>query len=325
MNSFPEPRRIHPFTLWIPIIVIMGGIVVAYNYFVKLSMEKRMPRPPVLSRLEKNLTLQERSGQTVELKELKGKVIVACWVYTHCPRGCAGVVTSMLRLYKEFENDPDVRFLSVSVDPDDHPADLKKFADGLGIDSDKWWFVNGPKDVLRSYMTRYFSFTAVQDIPEAERASPGDKFLHDFRVALVDREGQVRGLYDISSADPAFSQMHNDRIRHDMKLMLAETRTSANWIMGLVLLIVMAISVVSLLIMAFKNPPGSNPVAESPSTGPEVQTQGETTAAGLEHVTCPWCGSHLEKWQGKCPSCNGPIAPPNGRRPDSGSPALPLS
>lgn len=263
MSNPPEPRRINPLTLWIPIIVIVCGVVVAYNYFVKLSLEQRVSRPPVLSRLEKNLTLQERSGKTVELKELKGKVIIACWVYTHCPRGCAGVVTSMLRLYKEFENNPDVRFLSVSVDPDDGPERLKAFADGLEIQGDKWWFVNGPRDVLRSYMTRYFSFNAVQDIPEDKRMSPDDKFMHDMRVALVDKEGQVRGLYDISSADPAFSEIHNDKIRADMEHVLSETRSSANVVMGVILLSVMGVAVLSLLVMAWKRPPGRHIEAAS--------------------------------------------------------------
>ncbi|RBP47508.1 cytochrome oxidase Cu insertion factor (SCO1/SenC/PrrC family) [Roseimicrobium gellanilyticum] len=262
-----ETRRIHPLTIWIPIIAIVGGIVVAYSYLVKLSMEKRQDRLPVLSRLEKDLTLVERSGKTVELSQLKGKVIVACWVYTHCPRGCAGVVSAMLDVHKDYENNPDVHFLSVSVDPDDGAEQLKTFADGLKIGGDNWWFVNGPKDVLRSYMTRYFGFMAVQDIPEKDRLSPADKYMHDMKVALVDKQGRVRGHYDISNPDPQQNEFINAKFREDMKRVLAETQSSNNMAMGIILLSVMGISVLSLLIMAWKRPPG-RPAPSDPATAP---------------------------------------------------------
>src|SRR4051794_22967617 len=101
------PRTIHPLSIWIPIIIMALGLVIFWNYLVKVQRDKDTPSLPKLSRLENNLVLTERSGKTVELKELKGKVLVACWVYTHCPRGCPGVVGEMLRLYKDVGSDPN--------------------------------------------------------------------------------------------------------------------------------------------------------------------------------------------------------------------------
>lgn len=262
MSTPPSPRPINPLTLWIPILAIVGGVVVGFNYLTKLSLEKKSPKLPVLTRVEKNLTLVERSGKQVELKELKGKVLVVCWVYTHCPKGCAGVVSSMLNVYNDVGSNPDVHFLSVSVDPDDSPERLKAFADGLQIKGDNWWFVNGPKDVLRSSMTRYFGFTAVEDIPVEKRFSPDDKFNHDFRVALVDRLGQVRGMYDIGSADPDMKAFFNEKIRKDIDTVLKPVDTSANWTMGIVLLSVMGVSVISLIWMAVSSRTVQKPAAQ---------------------------------------------------------------
>jgi cytochrome oxidase Cu insertion factor (SCO1/SenC/PrrC family) len=180
-------------------------------------------RLPYLSRLEKNMTFIERSGKQVELKELKGKTIVACWVFTRCPRGCTGVAGEMKKLYDELKDNPDIHFLSVSVDPDDTPEDLKRFADGLGLEEDdRWWFVNGPKKEVRSAMVRYFGFNEVQDIPEADRMSPDDKFLHDMRVAVVDSGGHVRGFYGIANPDPEYAKFFQKRIRKDIRTLLSE-------------------------------------------------------------------------------------------------------
>src|SRR5688500_8225094 len=81
----PAKRPLHPLSIWIPVILISLGLVVFWNYMVKLQADQMKPRLPILSRLEKNFTFTERSGQEVELKELQGKIILACWVFTKCP------------------------------------------------------------------------------------------------------------------------------------------------------------------------------------------------------------------------------------------------
>lgn len=223
------PQGINPLTVWVPIIVIVCGIVIGWNYMVSQIKKEREEsagmveqRLPMLSRLEKNIGFVERNGQKVELASLKGKIIVACWVYTHCPRGCSGVVGELLSLHNDLEANPDVHFLSVSVDPADGPERLSKFAEGLKIKGDNWWFVNGETKEVRSYMTRYFGFQGVQDVPEKDRLSPDDKYIHDMKVALVDHKGHVRGMYDVASFDPEFKTFWKEKIRKDIGTLLKD-------------------------------------------------------------------------------------------------------
>ena len=234
MSTPPPPaseslQRINPLTIWIPIIVIACGVVIGWNYMVMQMKKEREvaadlveERLPMLSRLEKNIGFVERSGEKVELAALKGKIIVACWVYTHCPRGCSGVVGELLSLHNDLDANPDVHFLSVSVDPADGPEQLKNFADGLKITGKNWWFVNGDTKELRSYMTRYFGFQGVQDVPEKDRLSPDDKYIHDMKVALVDHKGHVRGMYDVASFDPEYKAFWKDKIRKDIATLLKD-------------------------------------------------------------------------------------------------------
>jgi len=222
----PAKQPLNPLSIWIPVILIALGLVVFWNYLNKLKHEQLTPRLPILSRLEKNFTFTDQNAQQVELQQAKGKIIVACWVFTRCPRGCPGVVAEMRKLYLELggEANADIQFISASVDPDDKPEDLNKFMENFKIQGKNWWFVTGPKDDLRHYMTKYFGFQQVQDVPEAERLTPDDKFLHDMKVALVDHRGHVRGLYDISSPDPEFAKFFQDKIRTDIKTLLEEKK-----------------------------------------------------------------------------------------------------
>ena len=218
------PKSVNPWTIWIPIIIIMLGAVVFYNYLVQQSMKKEKDRPPMLGRLENDLELTERSGKTVHLHDLKGKIIVAGYVYTRCPRGCALVVSKMKKLHEEFGDESGLQFLSFTVDPDDTPQIMSEFATRFGITKDNWWFVNGPKDIVRNYLTFQFKFAGVKEIPEAERLNPDDKFIHDMKVALVDHKGNIRGHYDIANMDPEFEGFWQEKIRKDLRHLIAEQK-----------------------------------------------------------------------------------------------------
>ncbi len=181
MQPVEPPKPVNPWTIWIPVILIALGSVVLYNYLViqSLNKQKADDRPPYLGRLEKDIDLTERSGKAVKLSELKGKVLVAGYVYTRCPRGCAMVVAKMKELHDEFGSDPGLQFLSFTVDPDDTPQIMSEFAKRFGIAAENWWFLNGPKKETRDYLTFQFKFAGVQEIPVKELLNTDDKYLHD--------------------------------------------------------------------------------------------------------------------------------------------------
>jgi cytochrome oxidase Cu insertion factor (SCO1/SenC/PrrC family) len=226
MNDSPPKAKLSPWTIWVPVIIAVLGLVVFYNYLIYRSrIDNDVNRPAILGRLEKDLELTERSGKTVHLEDLKGKVLVISWVFTRCPRGCAAVIAKLKKLQAEFANEPGLQFVSFTLDADDTPAMMKKFADGLGIKEDaNWWFVNGEKDAVRKFMTSQAQFRPVQDMPEADRLSPDDKYIHDLRVAVIDHLGHVRSLADILNPDPEFAKFWDEKLRKDLHYLLNEQK-----------------------------------------------------------------------------------------------------
>ena len=228
MNEPPAKAPLHPLSIWAPIIIAVLGIVVFYNYLIYRSrIDNDVNRPAILGRLEKDLELTERSGKKVHLEELKGKVLVISWVFTRCPRGCAAVIAKLKKLHEEYASEPNVHFISFTLDADDTPEMMKKFASGLGIKDDaNWWFVNGEKDAVRKFMTSQVQFRPVQDMPEKDRLSPEDKYIHDLRVAVIDHLGHVRGLEDILNPDPEFAKFWDEKLRKDLRYLLNEQKKS---------------------------------------------------------------------------------------------------
>ena len=227
MTASPPPSKsINPWTLWVPVIMIALAGVITYNWLAYLELKAREEqdgRPPYIKRAEGDLILTERDGRTVRLSELRGKVILAAWVFTRCPRGCAGVVAKMKKLSEEYANRDDVHFIAFALDPEDTPEMLSAFAGQAGIAKEApWWLVNGDPEKVRSFMTRQLGFRPVQTMPEKDRLSPEDKYMHDLRVALIDHQGNVRRLADLVNADPEVAGYWDTQLRRDLDYVLKE-------------------------------------------------------------------------------------------------------
>lgn len=229
-ESETQDRRIQPWTLWVPVIMIALAGVITYNWLAYLELkarEEQAGRPPFIHRAEGDLILTERDGSTVRLSELRGKVILASWVFTRCPRGCAGVVAKMKKLSEEYAGRQDVHFIAFALDPEDTPEMLSAFADQVGIPNGAaFWFVNGDPVKVREFMTRQLKFRPVQEMPEKDRLSPEDKYMHDLRVSLIDHQGNVRRLADLVNADPEVAGYWDKQLRQDIEYVLNEKAKS---------------------------------------------------------------------------------------------------
>ncbi len=224
MSEPTAKPSIHPLTIWVPIIIMALGVVVFYNYAVTQSLKEEKDRPAYLTRLEKDLDgLKERSGKDVKLSDVKGKVLLLAHVYTTCPVGCSQIVAEMKDLYDEFvPTHAGLHFVSFAIDPNDGPERLKFFAEANDITQDNWWFVNGDQAKIRTYLSRVVKFYEVKEKPKDKQTSEVDKYDHDMRIALVDHEGHLRGMYDVMSPDPEFRAFAKKKIRRDLAYLLAQ-------------------------------------------------------------------------------------------------------
>ncbi len=126
-------------------------------------------------------------------QDTKGKVYIASYFFTTCKGICPKMNNHLKEVYDALHNDPDFLLLSHTCDPEtDSVAQLKKYADSLGIDTQKWIFLTGRKDSL--YYTARISYTI--DDPANNLTSVEDDFLHTQFWALVDRNGDVKKIYD---------------------------------------------------------------------------------------------------------------------------------
>lgn len=140
-----------------------------------------------------------------------GKVYLADFFFTTCPTICPGMQRQMLRVYKQYEANPRVAFLSHTIDPDhDTLPVLREYAERLGVtNAQQWHFATAPRDTIFALARQYM--VAAQLDPTA----PGGA-VHSGAFVLVDPQHHIRGMYD--GTQPA----EVDRLLEELPLLLAE-------------------------------------------------------------------------------------------------------
>lgn len=134
--------------------------------------------------LNQDSVMIDQSGYT-------GKIYVADFFFTTCLGICPLMTEGMIRVHKQYLDNPDFMIISHTVDPEhDRPAVLKRYAENRDIDTKKWNFVTGTKKEIYD-LARY---SYLVDASQGDNG-PGD-FVHTENFALVDREGRIRGYYD---------------------------------------------------------------------------------------------------------------------------------
>jgi cytochrome oxidase Cu insertion factor (SCO1/SenC/PrrC family) len=158
-----------------------------------------------------DFSLTERSGQPVRLAQLQGRVWIADFFYTTCTGPCPMLTSRFSDLQKALAGQPDVRFVSISSDPEkDTPAVLQKYAEHFNA-GDRWLFLTGDKKSIYDLANQGFKLSLVED-----KANAAEPIIHSTKLVLVDRNGTVRGVYD------GLSEQGKGKLLHDLHLLLKE-------------------------------------------------------------------------------------------------------
>lgn len=121
-----------------------------------------------------------QDNETIELKDLKGDILVVVMIYTTCKAACPRLVADMRSIHDKVNNG-SVKYILVSIDPEtDTPERLRAFSIENQMDTEEWTFLQGSVDDVREFS----NVLAVK----YKQISPLD-FSHSNIISLFDTEG----------------------------------------------------------------------------------------------------------------------------------------
>jgi protein SCO1/2 len=186
-------------------VVIIMSLVFGTGFFLLLySLNNRDEEPatensppqlisPDHPRQLVNFSLIDCTGRTVTRSELSGKFLVVDFLSTSCSLTCPVVNQHMAQIQQLTTNRPDVKLVSLTVDPrDDTVSVLAKYGQRFGADTNRWFLLTGDKTTLYGLIANSF---LAQDLDDPFSYMPGN-FSHTERIALVDSHGDLHGYFD---------------------------------------------------------------------------------------------------------------------------------
>lgn len=135
------------------------------------------------------LIAQDGGGFSSEA--LAGKVCVVNFFFTSCPSICPRMMRHTQSVYELYRNDPQVVFVSFTVDPKRDDAErLARYADGLNAHVGQWKFLTGEKKTIY-HIARHGVFLSTMEGNGGEH-----DFIHSENLVLLDGAGRIRGYYN---------------------------------------------------------------------------------------------------------------------------------
>lgn len=126
-----------------------------------------------------------QNGKDIELKSLRGNVLVMVMIYTSCKAACPRLVADMRDIESKLEKSTkqNVKLILVSIDPKtDTPERLKTFAIANQMEKDPWIFLRSSEENTRE-------FAAVLAV-NYKQISPID-FSHSNIISVFNPEGEL--------------------------------------------------------------------------------------------------------------------------------------
>jgi protein SCO1 len=139
-----------------------------------------------------SFTFTDQNNQPFGLKDLKGKVWVADFIFTRCADVCPPMTANMAKLQRMAKEEGlEVEFVSFSVDPEnDHPEQLKAYIEKFDADTRHWHLLTGyTQQEIEAFAQKNFK-TIVQ------KPANQSQVIHGTSFYLVDQKGKVVQYYN---------------------------------------------------------------------------------------------------------------------------------
>ncbi len=173
---------------------LMSSLALAAVGFATLPARAEATNPSIkIGKKVPNFALTDQFGKTIELQNLKGKVVLVTFLYTQCPfpEKCP-MLAEKLGKTRDIIDTIDgsktkFHVLSITLDPKkDTPEYLRSYAQGNDRAEPNWSFLTGkPSDIAKvAALFGMVYWTEKNGVIE-----------HNMRTALIDSDGKLAKLF----------------------------------------------------------------------------------------------------------------------------------
>ncbi len=172
---------------------IIGGLVFLVLAITTLTLIAKVTKPqgdadlPLIWHAPE-FSLNNQHAELITTDALYGHVWIANFFFTKCTSACPMMTSKMVILQNQIKN-PNVRFVSFSVDPaHDTTADLAKYAQSWNAQEQRWLLLQTQTESLADITKRL-------QVSVKATGNKADPISHSSTFFLFDQKGMLRGRY----------------------------------------------------------------------------------------------------------------------------------
>lgn len=152
-----------------------------------------------------DFSFTELNSEPFGIENLQGRISLVDFIFTRSQTSCPVMAISMGDIYRKFELEKQIQFVSITVDPEHDSLEvLREYAASIGVIDDRWRFLRAPVEDVEKLSEGLM--LPVENLPAG----------HSTSFVLVDKLGRIRGMYDGLNADEM------DELSLDLRRLLRE-------------------------------------------------------------------------------------------------------
>lgn len=155
-------------------------------------------------------SLVNQNADTVDFYADTVKISIVNFFYTRCGENCDEILKEMARVRDRFKDNKLLRFISISVDPEDKPNALQDYAAKYAAEAPQWNFLSGDTAVVYPAARQGFLVDALND------STKTGNFIYSPLIILIDPQKRIRGYYN-----PKVKE-ERDKLMDEIKVLIVE-------------------------------------------------------------------------------------------------------
>ncbi len=182
-----------------------------WNHYTRIREAKALGLTLAIKVPEFTLTGQD--GTDFRWAQARGKIVVADFIYTRCALSCPTLTLSMAKLQAQFPALPRASnsFPSAWTPSTTGPRSWRPMPNPIGVDPANWAFLTGTQEQINDLIENGFDLP-VEALDVDEPSGKTVDIPHSSAVALVDRQGVMRAVYEGSGRGQLGSSSAGHRI-----------------------------------------------------------------------------------------------------------------
>ncbi len=130
--------------------------------------------------------LYNQHGKKITWQDFDSSIVIANIFFASCPEVCPEMNKQVQVIAEEYINEPQVKFLTVTIDPEtDSVPVIKQYSEYYKADLYKRTFATGSKIEIYDWV--------INDLLLATEQR-GSDFIHDDRLVIIDKSHRIRSI-----------------------------------------------------------------------------------------------------------------------------------